>query len=170
MSENYEYNDVISKNQYEKRFWQRSDGGEDLNVVGYGKGSPFVPPIGTPITLLDFWDRWCLTLVNDPFTVVSNYYLNYVLNGLALADHEDGYTYNHAEAAGVQLYPYGIHKYYDLFSEEGVWNFVGINLYYRLQWYLSYFTILPWDIWIAIFTLPTDGIMNFFLYPIQYTL
>ena len=38
MADYYPHNENISKDLYEKRFWQRDDGSDELNVVGYGKG------------------------------------------------------------------------------------------------------------------------------------
>ena len=45
---------------------------------------------------------------------------NMWIHGFGDADSWDGYFYNNAAAAGSQLYPQGISKYYDIFSTEGL--------------------------------------------------
>jgi hypothetical protein len=71
-------------------------------------------------------------------------YLYKLFNG----DSSDGFWYNYSEPAGNQLYPTGIHKYYDLYS----WN--GFNLWIgdRVMWIL-YRILLP---------VPLPAILAFF--------
>ena len=42
------------------------------------------------------------------------------LKGFGPADSWDGYFYNNAAAAGSQLYPTGLSKYFDLYSVSGI--------------------------------------------------
>merc|ERR1712167_208921 len=66
-------------------------------------------------------------------------------------DSGDGFIYNNAAAAGNQMYPQGLSKYYDMYSWDG---FIA----YAIEWIieiiwaiLSVFTILPIPAWIMIF-------------------
>ena len=59
-------------------------------------------------------------MMNPLPVVLVNYWLNLAISNWDDQDHADGYNYNNALAAGSQLYPSGIHKYYDLYSEEGI--------------------------------------------------
>lgn len=132
MTDYWPHNENISKDLYEKRFWQRTDSKEALNVVGYGADSKYIPPITKPATLLQWWDKYVCTLKYDPFGALINYYLKMSINGGG--DHEDKFLYNNAKAAGSQLYPSGVYKYYDLYSEEGVWEFVTSYFTYFLMY------------------------------------
>ena len=40
--------------------------------------------------------------------------------GIGTGDSRDFFWYNNNDAIGNQLYPSGIHKYYDMFSARGV--------------------------------------------------
>ena len=51
--------------------------------------------------------------------------------GLGYGDTHDRFWYNNAEAEGVQTYPHGIHKYYDMFSMEGYYT-------YFIDYYIAY--------------------------------
>lgn len=83
----------------------------------------------------------------------------------------DGYYYNNPEAAGAQLYPTGLHKYYDMYSDEGFWAFIWQWLLYYLEIYFIGFTLgVPFTMWMAIFdsTLSWDDFIWIWLYPIKY--
>lgn len=60
-----EYED-ISRQLYEKRFWQRNDGAETINVVGYGVGNPYIPPLVRPPSILAVYDKFALTIAQAP--------------------------------------------------------------------------------------------------------
>jgi hypothetical protein len=45
-----------------------------LNVVGYGVGNPYVAPLQTPVTLLDWWDKYTVTMATSSDTVNSIYF------------------------------------------------------------------------------------------------
>ena len=169
MTEYYPHNENLSKDLYEKRFWQRFDTGEDLNVVGYGKGSKFIPPIKTPTTLIEFFDRWVITMSSIPIYELWHYYTGPVLNAWAAQDHDDGYTYNNADAAGSQLYPSGIHKYWDMYSEEGIWEYVSYFYFTGyIQSYLISFTLIPYEAWSFVFEGNLGDWTYMFFYPSHY--
>lgn len=63
-------------------------------------------------------------------------------------------------AAGTQVYPTGLSKYYDLFSWDGYWVYLGDWFLYWLYICLTPFTLfIPLNIWIGMFGgLTWDGI------------
>ena len=44
--------------------------------------------------------------------------------GIWSGDSHDGYWYNHHQAIGHQLYPTGIHKYFDMYSARGIMKYL----------------------------------------------
>ena len=48
-----------------------------------------------------------------------------ILSSLANGDAADGFIYNTAVAAGLQLYPEGLAKYEDMYSWDGYFMYVG---------------------------------------------
>ena len=97
---------------------------EDENVIGYGSGNPFVPPLVKPDWLLNVFDRHIMLTFSFPLVTYFNAVIAF-LTGLANGDSWDGYAYNNAAAIGAQLYPMGLNKYYDLFSYVGFINYIG---------------------------------------------
>ena len=70
------------------------------------------------------------------------------LNGIGKNDSQDRFWYNNAYAEGYQTYPTGIHKYYDLFSLTGYYNY-----------YFDYYVASFFDFWgFFSFGLPLDVI------------
>ena len=45
------------------------------------------------------------------------------IHGFGSYDSWDGFFYANAEAAGSQLYPTGLSKYYDLYSSDGLFAY-----------------------------------------------
>ena len=116
----------LTEQQFEKRFWQRNDGAEELNVVGYGVSNPFVPPLMTPKTMLGVMDRYYLvSMSNGPLFVFLQYLFPALLDNYGKGDSSDGFVYNNAEAAGTQMYPNHLSKYYDLYSWDGFFAYVS---------------------------------------------
>jgi len=158
----------LTEQQYEKRFWQRNDGAEELNVVGYGVTNPFVPPIQTPKTILEVMDRQYLVyLSNGPWTVFTHYLWTALIDNYGKGDSSDGFVYNNAEAAGSQLYPQHLGKYYDLYSWDGFFMFVGAYYWISIKMFLSnYMGGLPLDAWEMIFNGAPLG--NLWMYYVFY--
>ena len=73
------------------------------------------------------------------------------MENIASNDGADGYSYNNAQAAGSQLYPHGISKYYDFYSEEGVMNYITPWFFALLNTLSASYLILPWEAWVMIF-------------------
>lgn len=73
------------------------------------------------------------------------------LANLPSGDTLDGYWYNNWAAAGSQVYPTGLAKYYDLYSWGGLVEYCFSWLWIELQSvFLSYTLGVPIDIWLAI--------------------
>ena len=54
----YDYSKTgLTKDEYERRFWQRYESFQPTNAVGYGKDKPFIPPLVQPGLLITFIDR-----------------------------------------------------------------------------------------------------------------
>ena len=77
----------------------------------------------------------------------------------------DGYWYNNAETVGQQLYPQGIYKYFDMSSWDGYIKFTNFWLVTTIANLLSVVTLLPFNIWLDIFSdVSWQGMGKFFLY------
>ena len=108
---------------WNERFKWVRDKTTDLNRAGYGPSNPYIPPLRNPDTLLGFLERheelirtgftWNggLFFFSQPFMIMWN--------GVGNGDAFDLYWYNNYQAEGLQTYPNGIHKYYDVYSWEG---------------------------------------------------
>lgn len=94
---------------------------------------------------------------NGPFWFTALPFM-ILVNGVGSRDALDMYWYNNAFAEGEQMYPSGIHKYYDIFSLRGYFN-------YLIDWLLVFwiirplkfllwppFSFFPLETWIAWFT------------------
>ena len=46
-------------------------------VIGYSRATPFIPPITNPVTVLDFMDKFMLTLATDAEYVRDQYDLEH---------------------------------------------------------------------------------------------
>jgi hypothetical protein len=61
------------------------------------------------------------------------------------------FWYNNNEAAGQQLYPDGISKYFDMYSWGGISKFLIYWVWYRACDFSRPFLLLPMNIWLGIF-------------------
>jgi len=116
-----------------------------LNVVGYGVDNPFIPPITKPVTVMDWIDRYFLVMGHSA-VFLWEFWLAWMINWDD-GDKADTYIYNNAHAAGSQLYPHGIHKYYDMYSDEGFGKYFEDLVLFYIMYSVSSFTILPWGLW-----------------------
>ena len=72
------------------------------------------------------------------------------LFGMGTGDTWDGYFYNNASAAGDELYPLGLNKYYDMYSIIGLTNYFGDWMWINVCNMLSPLTLfIPYDLWQA---------------------
>ena len=144
-----EYGIYISDEEYEKRFSQRWTPDSVNNVLGYGPADRYVPPLYKPKTILTELDRMFLTLGSLPF---AQFFTKAFLTGFASGDVADGYWYNNAESSGSQAYPHGLSKFYDVYSWDGIWKYIGDWFWFQFSVALSPFTLfIPLNVWIMIF-------------------
>lgn len=94
-------------------------------------------------------DRMLLVFGSLPF---SQFFTKGFLTGLGSGDVEDGFWYNNAGAAGGQVYPQGLSKYYDIYSWDGIWKYIGDWFWLTFSASLSPLLLfIPLNLWIAIF-------------------
>ena len=87
-----------NKTKYEERFWYNFQPNDPLNIPGYGRRNPFVPPLQAPNSILSVYDRYMLISSSGLSPVIKG--LQNWLSGIPNGDTKDGYTYSTAEAAG----------------------------------------------------------------------
>jgi len=104
--------------------WQPRGEGYPHNIIGYGKENPFIPPLRKPETLIGAIDRHTvIQMTGGPFLYFFMHTMWDIFDVLGTGDALDGYWYNNSTAIGYQLYPKGIHKYFDMFSITGLLYF-----------------------------------------------
>ena len=122
----------------------------DENVLGYGPNNPYIPPLVNPRWLLSVLDR--RVLLTFTFPLITYMMAGWSFwTGLGNGDSYDGFFYNNAGAAGSQLYPMGLSKYYDLYSVVGLFQYVGDWIWIwtcNLLMPLTFF--VPFDVWQAL--------------------
>ena len=112
---------VISKATYAKKFYIYQPRGT-ANGLGYGPNRMWEPPLKSSNTIISAYLRHFLNIFVGPFMFLHS--LNRWFWSLATQpfDGWDFVWYNNAEATGNQLYPRGVHLYYDFYSFAGLWN------------------------------------------------
>merc|ERR1712226_1740080 len=63
----------------------------------------------------------------------------------------DSYMYGNATAVGSQIYPYGLSKYYDMYSWDGFISYCIAWIVQAIWWILSFITVLPVPAWLKLF-------------------
>ena len=123
-----------------------------------------------PSTIAEGVERHILLFYSFGFVGIIQYF--YVgINGFGNKDSWDLYWYNNAAAIGNQIYPKGLHKYYDLFSFFGIFRYFWDYVYVLFCSLLS--PIVPFDIITMILTLDMSSWFQAFiieLNPIFYML
>lgn len=136
--------------KYEGRFWDNYKGTDTENIPGYGVAKPWKAPIGSPDSLITIYDRWMLTshLMYNPIVMGCIAWLE----GFGEGDSWDGFFYNNAIAAGSQLYPTGLSKYFDLHSIDGLTAYTFHWIWDYIQHLCLPLTLfVPVDVWMALF-------------------
>ena len=112
-----------------------------------------------------------MSLSGGPVAYFLMYTIWELLNCLGTGDLIDGHWYNNSTAIGHQIYPKGIHKYFDMHSWHGFMIF-SIEWLFIWTWdfLLSYTGLIPLDLWWYMFTLKWDGMDRFFLYYVPWGL
>ena len=113
---NLPFNVDFSSADYNTKFQFRNGFKTPLNLVGYGVPNPYRPPLQIPQTAITALDKLHVLLNSIMYSWM---YLGPFLMGIGTGDSRDFYWYNNNEAIGNQLYPTGLHKYYDMFSARG---------------------------------------------------
>ena len=104
--------------------WTPRGEGYPTNIIGYGSENPFIAPLAHPQTLLGVIDRRInIELTMGPFVYFWMHTFWELIENIGTADLMDGHWYNNSKAIGSQLYPRGIHKYFDMYSWAGLWEF-----------------------------------------------
>ena len=144
-----EYWSTITRDAYEERWDGRFELDSATNVLGFGKPKPFLPPLNMPQWMLSVIDRHLLITFSVPL-VVSIEGLNAMIVGLYNGDSWDGFWYNNPAAAGSQIYPTSVSKYYDLYSSSGFITYVSAWIWVWTCNLLAPFTFfIPLDFWAA---------------------
>lgn len=114
---------TISDLSFNQR-WQQNGKGWPENILGYGAGNAWIPPLVEPKTLLGVIDRHeMIRFTGGPMIYFMMFTFWEILFNIGNGDAWDGYWYNNSRAVGMQLYPQGIHKYFDMFSIAGLWDY-----------------------------------------------
>lgn len=155
----------ISREEYERRFAQRWTPAAEKNVLGYGPGKKYAPPLFKPTLAVTHIERNNdLIFTGGPlfwwFAIIGYIVWDGALNG----ETWDMFWYNNAMAVGTQSYPTSIYKYYDFFS-------LGGFFVYSFDWAWALFCVfispltlfIPLNIWIILFTYSWDGIWKVFI-------
>lgn len=84
-------------------------------------------------------------------------------------DSLDMYWYNNGKAAGSQMYPAGVSKYYDMYSVDGAIDFLWNLLWYEICDFVGNYTIIPLDIILDLVAgLSWDGWWNIAYYYVPF--
>lgn len=154
----------MNAEEYAARFWKDMKKDGPMNIPGYGPSRPYVPPIQKPETLIAIYDKWMITdeWGSNPLWVG---FWAWVYN-LPSGDGWDGFWYNNAKAAGDQVYPTGLSKYYDVHSIDGLFAYLFEWLWVFLQRLFMLYTLeVPLDIWLALFNgASMEGIWKIFIF------
>ena len=100
--------------------------------------------------MLTVYDKYMLTstMATNPWSMAFDAWADGLVNG----DSRDGYIYSNAAAAGSQLYPTGLSKYYDMHSTTGLLTYTFYWIWVEIQYFLLPFTLfIPIDVWLAIY-------------------
>ena len=88
-------------------------------MIGYGPDTKFEPPLKNPLRLMTYFDRNNELLWSFGPLFQLDALFGILLYGYGNGDPQDLYYYNNKKAAGLQVYPTGVHLYYDLYSLKG---------------------------------------------------
>ena len=151
--------------QYEQEFGHNFRIADHVNYAGYGPDNKWRPPITTTTNFQTAMWKSSYTLL-DPINFDLYFYGFYELALSQLVkfqqwyrgDSQDGAWYNNAFAQGAQIYPHGIHYFYDMYSDDGLQKYYD-DLLSGLQWkFLSIFTLLiPIPVWEILVNYPSSG-------------
>lgn len=150
----------ISPQDYENRFKQRFKPDAETNILGYGPGKKYVPPLFKPQLAATHIERhWDLIFTGGPVILWMYIVQSIVWDGLLNGETMDMFWYNNSGAAGSQAYPMMIFKYYDFYSLGGFFVYIFDWMWAVFATICSPLTLfIPIDIWLALFNYSWDGI------------
>lgn len=155
--------------QFKNRFWINMKKDGPMNIPGYGPSRPWVPPIQTPKSILTIYDRFWITTMNQYSPLIVGFF-SWLAN-TGSGDSWDGYWYNNAVAAGSQLYPTGLSKYFDIHSTGGLFDYMWKWIWDFIQQMLLPLTFfLPIDFWLNMFSASWDGVWKIFVFYMPFTI
>lgn len=115
-----------------------------------------MPPLLKPEWLLSEFDRFQLLLTSFPFLY---FFTEAFIAGIGNGDSWNGFWYNNAQAAGSQLYPAGLSKYFDLYSFTGITNYIIYYIWASTCAIFTPFTLIPANFWLGLLNgMSLDGI------------
>jgi len=154
----------LTKSEYEQRFNSRWEPNAKFNILNYGPARRYVPPINNPVQLLTEIDRYEILMSTSPFL---EFFTQDFISAIGSLDIFDLFWYNNAGAAGTQLYPTGLSKYYDMYSWPGWFKY---NFAWGWVWFVTLLTPftfgVPLNIWLGILNGKTwEGIWKVLIPP-----
>ena len=160
----------LTRTEYEKRFWQRWGASDATNFLGFGVDNPWLPPIETTETLLAAVDKHKQTTAYGTVWTAFLGFLHAFIMNSGTGDSLDTYWYNNNLAAGSQMYPAGVSKYYDMYSVDGAIGFLWSLLWYEICDFVGYYMLnIPLDFILDIISgLSWDGWWNIGWYYIPF--
>lgn len=107
----------LSKGEINQRFPGRELVNKENNVLGFGVKNAYIPPLADSKSLAAwYWKRDLIMMNTFNWEVMTAAFWQWDWTG----DFWRGQWYHSAAAVGNQLYPNGIHLFYDMFSAVGL--------------------------------------------------
>jgi len=125
---------------------------------------PWIAPLVNPDSLITIYDRYMLATGLSVNPLIMG--IEMWINGFGSGDSWDGFFYANPTAAGSQLYPQGISKYYDVYSLDGLIGYTFAWIWNMIQNFFLPLTLdVPIDVWLALFSgASLKGLWKIFLF------
>ena len=108
----------------------------------------WIPPLTSSNTIITAYLKHYLAVFVGPFIQIHTLMLWFQSIITQPFDGWDFVWYNNSEAVGNQLYPRGIHLFYDFYSFAGHWTFFFDYWWFLFCTLLSPFTLfIPFNLW-----------------------
>ena len=137
----------ISQSSYSKKFYIYQPRGS-ANGLGYGPNRMWSPPLSSSNTIITSYLRHFLSVFMGPAMAMHSLQMWLYSSIAAPWDGLDFVWYNNSEAVGNQLYPRGIHLFYDMYSFGGLMKWGWEWIYFAACQSIAIFTLLiPINLW-----------------------
>merc|ERR1712146_578551 len=150
--------DNIQKSIWMKKTWKYAqDTKSAVNYAGYGASKPYQPPLANPEFLGTLYYKQSFTFP-DLFLGPQNFFMAFKewvhapmfwICALIFGGNQNQW-YNNSYAQGNQLYPTGVHLFYDMFSWNG-WTAWLMDMLENTLWQFAGLFIFPWKRLIPMF-------------------